>query len=679
MVMGYRIRPRNIREELVAFNDELREAASRFTPLKRAIEGYINSTNRLQGRAYDASREYWSSQNMNALDQEVAVLNNMIDVNNRHIAYIDSNVGQYELLDQNQLESSLASLDFNMGITQGLIDQANSWGGYTPICGRSADSLGVVLNIQQGMYDLRDRQLADLMEYVSVTNNLYDEVHDQLREVERILLRLERATFNPSTGRFDIPSFDDARVGTMVGEVPEYEPLRLLLLSLTNEDGTHNWDEIHEILSRPYDAISEIEYETLAMVFLTLESDEDLTRFIQYLADPVMVPSITPGSWLYNQDGIESELLTIPEFRNQVSEITRDSGAHFDAHTICPNRIAMIQSFLILDTAIVLDEKISLNRIEEGARYTELMLQYEHLIERSTLLGVVHSIANQDEILTDIRSYRRGIGGDANGPLITIESSELDAGGHLVRFNDVGISKIFNPDSNDHHPSIWLTFPENRTIFVSSAQNGTNITAAVNENVLMFLDDDFPLNLNTNFGAAGLNYVWKTIRNSAFTAGAAALTGGKSKVIQGIAKYLTTSGLVAWDANSSTNSRESANQGVQSYVRAIVDINNEASFYLAFGARGITVATGTENQVIAPFPTSRTFNQIEAINQYLRSEISSFDINNLPQGLQYPIDLDDFFEFDNLYEFWRNIENNSSYTEITNIRTIIENDGGVNQ
>ena len=243
--MGYRIRPRNIREELVTFNEELREAASRFTPLKRAIEGYINSTNRLQGRAYDASREYWSSQNMNALNQEVAILNNMIDVNNRHIAYIDSNVGQYELLDQDQLESSLASLDFNMGHTQSLIDQANSWGGYTPICGRSADSLGVVLNIQQGMYDHRDRQLADLLEYVSVTDNLYDEVHDQLREVERILLRLEQATFNPSTGRFDMPTYDEAQVKEILGIIPEdYAQWNLIReeFDLTSEQVLLAWD-----------------------------------------------------------------------------------------------------------------------------------------------------------------------------------------------------------------------------------------------------------------------------------------------------------------------------------------------------------------------------------------------------------------------------------------------------
>ena len=303
----------------------------------------------------------------------------------------------------------------------------------------------------------------------------------------------------------------------------------------------------------------------------------------------------------------------------------------------------------------------------------------EHLIERSTLLGVVHSIANQDEILTDVSSVRRGIDGDANGPLITIESSELDAGGHLVRFNDVGISLTLNPNHNDHRPSVWLEFPENRTVFVSSAQNDINITAAVNENVLMFLDDDFSLELSTNFGAAGLNYVWKTMRNTVFI-GAAVATGGKSEAAQLVFKYLTTAGLVSWDANSSTNSQAAANQRVQSYVRAVVDINNEASFYLAFGARGITVATGTENQMLAPFPTSDTFIQIEAINQYLRSEMSSFDPNNLPHGLQYPIDLDDFFEFDNLYEFWREITNNNSSNQQVGInRTEIKNSGGVGQ
>jgi len=126
-----------------------------------------------------------------------------------------------------------------------------------------------------------------------------------------------------------------------------------------------SWREVREILSRPHNRISELEYSSLAWFFTLLTEIEGQVQFLNYLAEPFQ------GSFFPARPG--------PDFPWDSTPFT-----------VCSRKIANIQIFLAYGIATNIELQMDLHHLSSD--YERLELERQDMMQRFALLSVIASV-----------------------------------------------------------------------------------------------------------------------------------------------------------------------------------------------------------------------------------------------------------------------------------------------
>lgn len=211
-----------------------------------------------------------------------------------------------------------------------------------------------------------------------------------------------------------------------------------LLNTLRTENG-FNWDRIEEILGRPSDQISELEYHALASVFAEMSGATDVERFINLIAEQFA-----------------------PAWRTQQGTLVPGQYVWL----FCAEKAGNIRRYL--DAGVTDLIAIQMGLSQDCAAHHNV--SRHHLMSRSTLLYVVGGLTPVD---ADPHALLVPLGG-ANGPL-SVEAH--DGTGFRLGFTQatkvmttmVGVAPGLNTNDipNSQGETFILQHLQNRTIMIS--------------------------------------------------------------------------------------------------------------------------------------------------------------------------------------------------------------------
>jgi len=395
-------------------------------------------------------------------------------------------------------------------------------------------------------------------------------------------------------------------------------------------DGDINWDMIEAILDRPYDQIRDVEYYALFRVFMTLESEEYLTKFIQLLADPTMIYPLVPGSFSYNQ-GLDNTPLPLHEF---LAMTQGESNVVF--WSFCPEKINRLRVFAEFEAMVL--------SLQPSERYDEA--QINRLLERSALLMTVANSTGAFEAMPGITTMKHTIMGDASGPFVNINIATRDNHSYYLNFTRSEVSVVHNPNAGRDLKIVNNNHNAQHTIPISTLQVRGDITHTVLDNFEDHILNHFSTSNNPNWVGGAGDALWKTARD-AVVLGAFGKYKVPGKILLG-----------AFDIWNGNESRNRANQRVQDNVLPGIDAARRTPFHVQFNLQAVIVNEGGPHQNIITWPRARTFDLVEAINDHIRYHNLE---SQLPSGLTYPVCVFDDVLRENpaLDQFFRDLPTNT--------------------
>ena len=194
--------------------------------------------------------------------------------------------------------------------------------------------------------------------------------------------------------------------------------------------GMPNWDAIAELLARGADYIEVRQFAALAMVFVELETLDDVAQFLNTLRQPW----ISPGENI--QFTHSGEIFPLP----------------FNPHTICPRLVDGIAEHI--DNTVDAIEATQRGMTIGSKEHDELNPPRRHMIERSVLLSVVGDITPpasgnppvQRTIIGDLSLGPNSPGGmrlNVSNARFTDHAFLLDGSpGRRIEYGSVGIETI---------------------------------------------------------------------------------------------------------------------------------------------------------------------------------------------------------------------------------------------
>ena len=254
---------------------------TRFSPAQANINHYL-SDNSLAGRAFSANKRYFKEGHLPALRQIERTLTTAVAITNRHIILVNSILRPHGWYNQSTINQNIiwatASIT-GLNVLIATVGRTVAWA--SGLIRMREDRRA----FKREWINRRDR----LEAYINATNALYDGMDTPFSTLERLLRRIELASPCPQTGAMVLPSMTE-----------------VILADLMNKDGTPNWDAIEELLARDVEGICENELDALAEVYISLDSPDDLARFINAMGVKIgpghdMSGAIDPG-WMLDSE-----------------------------------------------------------------------------------------------------------------------------------------------------------------------------------------------------------------------------------------------------------------------------------------------------------------------------------------------------------------------------------------
>ena len=183
--MGVEVFPKRMKKSLQYLNKNLELIIEKSMPLKESIKGFIGEED-LQSRAFGSQKDYMNRGHIPALDRQVEMLNQFIDVNNAHMRYIDSYLAGETYLSEERLINQIDNLRF-------FITRAERLKLY---------DVEAVLRKRQRVCK---EKLQNLQQFASVTATLYSGLETTFASVTALIARLEGAIYDSITGAFVLP------------------------------------------------------------------------------------------------------------------------------------------------------------------------------------------------------------------------------------------------------------------------------------------------------------------------------------------------------------------------------------------------------------------------------------------------------------------------------------------
>ena len=214
-----------------------------------------------------------------------------------------------------------------------------------------------------------NRAATELYRKIQTTNALFSSLQEKVqRNDARYSAKIESIRRDIEAYKRRMENIRDTittKLDSLGFYIPEYSTLHVpVFLNPTAFQGT--WNNIREILSRPAEKISQIEFSQMAWV-LTLrgfERPEAVERFLNYLVDPVMP---------------------------MANENPMNVAGLF---TVCERKIAGIRGFLEVEALRLVDEQKGL--IRNSPAWTDLNDQIGRMIQSSVMLSVVADLLPSD-------------------------------------------------------------------------------------------------------------------------------------------------------------------------------------------------------------------------------------------------------------------------------------------
>ena len=216
------------------------------------------------------------------------------------------------------------------------------------------------------------------------------------------------------------------------------------------------WSTVREILARPHNNISQLDYNNLAWFFTLQDTNQGMQRFLNYLADPIDVIS-------FNAGGVNNVL-----FSGDV------------AFSICPHKVANLQHHLEIGIAV---SSYVLMTLPQGNSYNVIERRLYAKMVRTTMLSVIASnLRTWENTATGQQLSHvfvgREVNGYAGGPFSISGGGSRYDGWNLSfqRAHGVDISPSLPPGTSSQF--IVQTPQQRRSIYISQALDGIGLAAA---------------------------------------------------------------------------------------------------------------------------------------------------------------------------------------------------------
>ena len=259
--MNVQLAPALIIEELTEQNRQLDAQLENFQSVIAAVDAYRNEES-LTGRAYQAHKDYFGEGHMPFIKAHRRLMHTHREANVRHMNQLRNM--SHTNYDRNLMEKEVNQLRWSIRSTQAIHFLTIP----TNIL------LERLIRIQQERRALLEHRLGELADYEMRTRSIYDGVETELKNVQRLLDRIQMQKKCDITGMVSLPTMG-----------------KVVLVSLKDENGNICRDSVEAMIKRGN--LKDIELDALAEVFILLENCEEFTWFVGLLA-----VKIGPGSYM---------------------------------------------------------------------------------------------------------------------------------------------------------------------------------------------------------------------------------------------------------------------------------------------------------------------------------------------------------------------------------------------
>ena len=388
------------------FNGQIRR-------VRNAVRNYINSD--LTSDAFASHKAYMDEGHLNgALENIDRLLRSIIASNWCHINAIDTHLTD-DYYCRICLIETIACYDRQINNTN-----PRNFGQrvFLPWNWFSTDPYEATISALRTARSRHQEKLRRLDAYLRDTSTVNASTETLVERVKRDLVRLEMTTRHVTARgvTVNLPAWSQVDAA-----VEGQQELRMLMRRLMPNDVV-KWDVVGELLARPYNEITPMEYLALAQVFTRLDASSDqepndLTRFVQMMASQ-LDDEYVRGSFLFFTTG-----------RNRRS-----------AWEFCSNKIAGIQSGI---DAMMGETTILWMMAENDNEKDNFVARHQEFFQRFSLLSVIDTLGDYRRVVPDRTSNVNVL----HGPL----TGETGASAPLLNIaldNRGGLDLVFHKNMN---------------------------------------------------------------------------------------------------------------------------------------------------------------------------------------------------------------------------------------
>lgn len=282
--MGLRISIPDVQGEISQMNNALSQKDSDILATKNACLSFA-SENNLQGEAYQNAKQYLETVYLPVLNGSLVAHQEMVSVNNGLIgqfqAYVDNPEG-FET-DTDVLESAIAELNQQNINYRNEIDNLSWWGHigewFADIL-PFINSLREKIEINSAKIQKLEKVRDGMVHFNSACSGIYDNCLSILADVKTGISSIAAQGWdeNAQAFRIGLGESDWAIKLNKIVHALEESIQRELEKLMTN--GEYNWQKIEELMVKPAQDLTQAELGALVYVARSLETPEEINRFV---------------------------------------------------------------------------------------------------------------------------------------------------------------------------------------------------------------------------------------------------------------------------------------------------------------------------------------------------------------------------------------------------------------
>lgn len=409
------------------------------------------------------------------------------------------------------------------------------------------------------------------------------------------------------------------------------------------EEGTYNWDAIHDILEQDECYITSIEYTVLAELLLDINDDEDLTKFFQCFAGKIITRSYFSQSTLnYGNISVKYE----------TQNVTHDVLS-YNVWPVDTNKLLKFQTIL---SAVITEKELVNEQI--NAIPDDIFAEKYGNVSKKSVLG--DNIKSRNDILMKyfligeyanmVTQYGGEITGDIreNYPVIKINADENGDCTLTICVDEaymlgcgVGGGVLYSTKEADRIRGLPQTGRLSWQYYHLN-QHSIGITYPSNEGI----EKDVFKNAEIYFLNTYANYSIDDVINAVASSELDSLASGLLDMVKEGVKCAPVIGWIVGAIDIGKGALEDISTNQQ--VKADISDTEEAFLLANYCDRmqliGSVVSDGGSKQRVVFNPSQDTYKAIDVINEYLNDPNTKDSITDYGFKAGYKITIEDVYD-----------------------------------